>query len=138
MRLLPVGRLSRHVFVVIVVYDRDGRLVLCRHRERSTWETPGGHIEPGESPAAAAARELFEETGIVSSELTPVADYDVDGIAGRLFTAEIATRAALPISEIAETIESTALPGNLTYPEITPTLVFRRDSVAGATGAPST
>ena len=59
----------------------------------------------------------------MSSELTPVADYDVDGIAGRLFTAEIATRAALPISEIAETIESTALPGNLTYPEITPTLV---------------
>src|SRR5450759_3451320 len=35
------------------------RLVLCRHRDRSTWETPGGHIEPGESPREAAVRELY-------------------------------------------------------------------------------
>ena len=28
------------------------------------WITPGGGIEPGESPAEAAAREFFEETGV--------------------------------------------------------------------------
>lgn len=28
------------------------------------WEIPGGKIETGESPAAAAARELLEETGV--------------------------------------------------------------------------
>jgi 8-oxo-dGTP pyrophosphatase MutT (NUDIX family) len=32
------------------------------------WITPGGGLEPGEDPATAAARELFEETGL---ELTP-------------------------------------------------------------------
>lgn len=28
------------------------------------WELPGGRIEPGETPAEAAAREVHEETGI--------------------------------------------------------------------------
>lgn len=28
------------------------------------WDIPGGHVEPGESPAEACAREVFEELGI--------------------------------------------------------------------------
>lgn len=68
-------------------------------------------------------RELFEETGIAPLDLTAVADYDVDGVAGRLFTAEVRTRSALPAFEIAETIDCDGLPENLTYPEITPILL---------------
>jgi 8-oxo-dGTP pyrophosphatase MutT (NUDIX family) len=34
-----------------------------------SWETVHGHIEPGERPAEAAARELEEETGLVPARL---------------------------------------------------------------------
>jgi 8-oxo-dGTP diphosphatase len=118
-----VDELSDHIYTVIVAFDPVGRFVLCRHKDRSTWETPGGHIERGESALEGARRELFEETGIVPRELVAVADYEVDGVAGRLFTAQIGTRARLPAFEMAETIEVDILPDELTYPEITPILI---------------
>jgi ADP-ribose pyrophosphatase YjhB (NUDIX family) len=34
-------------------------------RSKGLWNNPGGHLEPNESPAQAAARETFEETGFV-------------------------------------------------------------------------
>jgi 8-oxo-dGTP diphosphatase len=37
------------------------------------WSLPGGHIEPGETAAAAALRELAEETGVVA-ELVGLVD----------------------------------------------------------------
>ncbi len=82
-----------------------------------------GTSKPGESAVATAERELFEETGIAPRGLTAVADYNVDGVAGRLFTTEVRTRSALPAFEIAETIDADELPANLTYPDITPVLL---------------
>ncbi len=38
------------------------QLLLTRLRDRG-WDIPGGRIEPGEAPEAAALRELWEETG---------------------------------------------------------------------------
>ncbi|MFI6134030.1 NUDIX domain-containing protein [Micromonospora sp. NPDC051141] len=40
-------------------------IVMIERRDGGGWALPGGHIEPGETPLAAAGRELTEETGLV-------------------------------------------------------------------------
>jgi len=45
----------------------DGQLLLLGHASRSPrWDIPKGGVEPGESFAAAAIRELLEETGLAA------------------------------------------------------------------------
>jgi 8-oxo-dGTP pyrophosphatase MutT (NUDIX family) len=46
-------------------------VLLHRHRLLGLWLQPGGHVDPGEPPAAAALRELAEETGVVARHLDP-------------------------------------------------------------------
>jgi len=41
-------------------------VLLCRRADTVHWSPPGGIIEPGEHPADAAARECFEETGVIA------------------------------------------------------------------------
>jgi ADP-ribose pyrophosphatase YjhB (NUDIX family) len=50
--------------VSIVLRDGDDRVLLVRHVEGDVWTTPGGMIEPYETPADAAVREMWEETGL--------------------------------------------------------------------------
>lgn len=55
--LLP--SVSAHVF------DPDGRLLLVQQTDSGVWSTPGGTIEPDETPADAVVREAWEETGLL-------------------------------------------------------------------------
>lgn len=52
-----------HVTGSAIVVGRRG-IVLLRHRRLGIWVQPGGHVDPGETPWAAAAREACEETGL--------------------------------------------------------------------------
>ena len=61
----PLGSFERYKYVVIMS-RMDGGFLLSRHKQRTTWEFQGGHIEPGETPMQAARRELFEESGATS------------------------------------------------------------------------
>jgi ADP-ribose pyrophosphatase YjhB (NUDIX family) len=51
----------------VIVLDPDDRVLLMRYDDDSPsgrhWATPGGGLNPGESFAEGAARELAEETG---------------------------------------------------------------------------
>src|SRR4051794_8553109 len=53
---------------------------------RGLWSLPGGHIEPGETAAAAAAREVAEETGVTAHilGLADINDVIVNDAAGAL------------------------------------------------------
>jgi 8-oxo-dGTP pyrophosphatase MutT (NUDIX family) len=48
-----------------LVVDTTGAVLLVRHTYVPGWHLPGGAVDPGESTAEAAAREVAEETGVV-------------------------------------------------------------------------
>lgn len=121
---------SRLRFAVCVA-RMNGKWLFCRHRDRETWECPGGHIEAGETALDAARRELYEETGAAEADVEPICLYSVsrNGEAesfGLLCRAEVRRCGPLPAgSEIAETRLFDALPEQWTYPAIQPVLMER-------------
>ena len=54
-RTYEVGSLKSYKYVVILS-EYQGKILLSQHKNRTTWETQGGHIEPGETPMEAARR----------------------------------------------------------------------------------
>lgn len=109
----------------VIVSSHQGKWVYCRHRERDTWEIPGGRREPEESIMDTARRELFEETGALEYDLSMVCAYCVirdTKSYGLLCYADIKELGPLPSSEIGHIQLFENLPKNLTYPQIQPLL----------------
>ena len=52
--------------------DRLSVLLVRSKKDPTIWVFPKGHIERGESPAAAAVRETFEETGVTGDIAGPI------------------------------------------------------------------
>ena len=52
----------------VIISQSNGKWVICKHKERDTYEAPGGHREVGEDILETAKRELQEETGAIVCE----------------------------------------------------------------------
>ena len=128
----PFGTLEPVKYVVVCTFYR-GKLLLSRHRERLTWETQGGRIEPGETALDAARRELYEESGVREAKFYPVCDYlgvnPPRQANGTVYLAVAEELGALPRSEMAEAALFDALPENLTYPNVTPRFLAEAEKV---------
>lgn len=116
-------------FAVVISKSR-GQYVFCKHRERDTWEIPGGHRENGENIIDTAKRELYEETGALKFDIEPICVYSVmrnnfDGEEsfGMLFFADIERFEAELHSEIEKIMITDELPERWTYPDIQPALI---------------
>lgn len=54
---------------VVILMDRESRILLQRRSDNGCWGFPGGSLELGESFEETARREVFEETGLTVGEL---------------------------------------------------------------------
>lgn len=116
----------------VIAARYDCKWIFCRHKQRTTWEIPGGHREYvangiGENILDTAKRELHEETGAIDFEIKPVCVYGVTSESkttyGLLCFAEVKLLGELPPEmEIGEIKLFDIMPSELTYPEIQPKL----------------
>ncbi len=118
----------------VIIAKTNGKWVFCKHKERDTYELPGGHREAGETIIEAAKRELREETGAIDFTIDPVCAYSVkektganqtesDEKFGMLFAADITSFENELHCEIEKTMIMDQLIDNWTYPLIMPRLL---------------
>lgn len=117
----------------VIISKSNGKWVFCKHKERNTYEVPGGHREKDELILDTAKRELKEETGAIDFTIKPVCVYSVKGKTrvneniddetfGMLYFADIHSFEEIH-SEIERIILTDDLVKNWTYPFIQPKLI---------------
>ncbi|MCR2044833.1 NUDIX hydrolase [Anaerosalibacter massiliensis] len=125
----------------VIMARYDGRWIFCKHKERETYEIPGGHREPDENIVDTAKRELQEETGAINFEIEPITVYSVtrrncvnsngNETFGMLFYAEVHSFKNTLEYEIEQIEFFNKIPANLTYPEIQPYLYNKVIEIKG-------
>jgi len=72
----------KQVNVAIAIVIQGRQILICQRKADAAlggfWEFPGGKIEPAESPADCARREVMEEVGIVVETVEPLPAIDYD------------------------------------------------------------
>lgn len=122
-----LGELKAYRYTVIFARHK-GKWLYCRHKSRDVFETPGGGIEPGETPLEGAKRELYEETGATKFDIRPAFDYavysDIGFANGQVFYADVHELGKLSY-EMVEVRGFDTIPDKLRFPQITPILYER-------------
>lgn len=120
----------------VIISRYKNKWVFCKHRDRDTYEVPGGHREEREEITETAKRELYEETGALSYDLHRICIYSVvkeepdtvrEASYGMLYYAEIKEFGELPDMEMELIDFFEKIPEKLTYPLIQPRLIEKVD-----------
>ena len=117
----------------VIISKTNGKWVFCKHKERETYEVPGGRREVGESIIETAKRELVEETGAIDFDMKPVCVYSVKGKTrvnenendesfGMLYFADIYSLGEIN-REMEKILITDTLVKDWTYPLIQPKLI---------------
>ncbi|SEW30888.1 NUDIX hydrolase [[Clostridium] fimetarium] len=126
----------------VIISKSSGKWVFCKHKNRDTYEVPGGHREANENIIDTAKRELYEETGALEFSITPISVYsvtdknEVNGTGeetfGMLYYAEIETFEEELHSEMEKIFLWDELPTEWTYPLIQPKLISKLKEIEEA------
>lgn len=117
----------------VIISKYNGQWVFCKHKNRDTYEIPGGHREAGETIDDTAKRELHEETGAIDFSIKPICVYSVTGknrvnetgeeMFGMLYFANITNFETELHNEMEKVVFLDELTTEWTYPLIQPLLI---------------
>ncbi len=124
----------------VIISRSQGKWVFCKHKDRDTYEVPGGHREAGEDIFQTAKRELQEETGAIDFELKQICVYSVVGNTrvseflkeetfGMLYFANIELFEKELHYEMEKILITESLPQKWTYPLIQPKLISKAEEL---------
>jgi 8-oxo-dGTP pyrophosphatase MutT (NUDIX family) len=117
----PQSRPHRHRTAARIVVVASGAVLLLRDTDPGLpgvrwWVTPGGGIDPGEDAVTAAVRELYEETGLTTSDSELVGPVAVREVVHGYSDQVLHQREAFFVLAVAERFAPS--PGGLTEEEL--------------------